>query len=226
MLRSRLQNKFLKTKTEESKQLYNKQRNLYVTLVREVERNYFADLERWILNDNRKFWKTVNPLFSEKAYQKESITIIVKYTEETITKNEELAETFNSFFNSMVDNLKIEYNINRQTNVSTHSNPVLRVIETFKYHPSILKIKEFMTDKGMSFSFSYITQEKTYKSLQNLDKKKTCQENDIPVKIIKSHNYIFSYFMHHNFNNSLFSSIFPSELKKADIISIHKKEQI
>ena len=84
----------------------------------------------------------------------------------------------------MVDNLKIEYDISRPANVSTHPDPVLRAIETFKYHPSILKIKEFMTNKGMSFSFSYATQEKTYKALQILDKKKTCQENDIPVKIM------------------------------------------
>ena len=81
-----------------------------------------------------------------------------------------------------------------------------------------------MTDKGMSFSFGYTTQEKTYKTLQNLGRKKTCQENDIPVKIIKSHKDIFSYFIHHNFNNSVYSSIFPSELKKADIIPIHKKK--
>ena len=36
----------------------------------------------------------------------------------------------------MVDNLKIEYDIDRQANVSTHPDPVLQVIETFKYHPS------------------------------------------------------------------------------------------
>ena len=36
----------------------------------------------------------------------------------------------------MVDNLKIEYDINRQANLSTHPDPVLRAIETFKYHPS------------------------------------------------------------------------------------------
>ena len=124
----------------------------------------------------------------------------------------------------MVDNLKIEYDINRSANVLTHQDPVLRTIETFKYHPSILKIKESMTDKGMSFSFSYTTQEKTYKTLQNLDKKKTCQENGIPAKMIKSHNDIFSYFIHHNFINSLFSSIFPSELKKANITPIPKKK--
>ena len=72
--------------------------------------------------------------------------------------------------------------------MSIHPDPVLQVIETFKYHPGILKIKELMTDKDMSFSFNHTTQEKTYKTLQNLDKKKTCQENDIPVKIIKPHN--------------------------------------
>ena len=69
--------------------------------------------------------------------------------------------------------------------MSTHPDLVLRSIETFKYHSSILKIKAFMTEKGMSFSFNYTTQEKTYKTLQNLDKKKTCHENDIPVKIAK-----------------------------------------
>ena len=106
--------------------------------------------------------------------------------EETMTKNEELAETFNSFFSSMFDNFKIEYDINRQANMSSHPDTVMQVIEIFKYHPSILKIKEFMTDKGMSFSFNYTTQEKMFKTLQNLYKKKTCQENDIPVKIISA----------------------------------------
>ena len=123
----------------------------------------------------------------------------------------------------MVNNLKIEYDIDRQTNISTHSDPVLRGIETFKYHPSILKIKEFMIDKGISLCFSCATQEKNYKTLQNLDKKKTCQKNDIPIKIMKTHDDIFSCFIHNNFNNQLFSSIFPSEWKKVYIIPIHKK---
>ena len=141
MLRSRLRNKFLKTKTEESKQLYNKQQNLCVTLLRKTKSNYFAELDHGSLKDNRKFWKTVNPLFLEEAYQKESMAIISKDMKEPITKNEELAEAFNSFFSSMVNNLKIEYDINRQSNVSTHPDPVLRAIETFKYTLVYLKLK-------------------------------------------------------------------------------------
>ena len=85
LLRSRLRNMFLKTKTKESKQLYYKQRNPSVTHLRKAKTNYFADLDNRILNDNRTFWK-INPLFSEKAYLKQSITIISKDTDETITK--------------------------------------------------------------------------------------------------------------------------------------------
>ena len=82
---SRLCNKF-PTKIGESKQLYNKQRNLCVTLLREGKRNYFGDIDNRTLKDNVKFWKTVNSLFSEKPYQKEPISIIIKYTKEIITK--------------------------------------------------------------------------------------------------------------------------------------------
>ena len=65
-----------------------------------------------------------------------------------------------------------------------------------------------MTGKSMLFSLTYTAEEKAYKTLQNLDKKKPCQENDIPVKIIKSNNDIFSFLIRHKFNNSFFSLIF------------------
>ena len=45
------------------------------------------------MKGNRKFWKTVNPLFSEKSYSKESISLINK--DGLITKNEDLAKIFN-----------------------------------------------------------------------------------------------------------------------------------
>ena len=78
ILRSRLCKKFLKTKREESKILYNKQRNLCVNFLRKDERKYFTELDNRIFKNNGKFCKAVNPLFSEKPYQKESITIIGK----------------------------------------------------------------------------------------------------------------------------------------------------
>ena len=41
-----------------------------------------------IVNDNRKFWKTVSLLLSQKACQKELIMIKNKVTDENISKNE------------------------------------------------------------------------------------------------------------------------------------------
>ena len=60
--------------------------------------------------------------------------------------------------------------------------------------------------------------------IHNLDNKKTCQESDIPVKIIKKNIDIFSVFIFHNFNNSIFDATFPSELKNADVIPVFKKK--
>ena len=51
-----------------------------------------------------------------------------------------------------------------------------------------------------------------------------CQEPDVPVELIKSNKDLFSHFIYCNFNNSLFSSNFPSNLKAADILPIHKKK--
>ena len=68
MPRSKLHNKFFKIKIEESKQLYYKQQNICVTLLRKAKRSYFSELDYRILKDNRKFWKIINPLFSEKAF--------------------------------------------------------------------------------------------------------------------------------------------------------------
>ena len=59
------------------------------------------------MKDNRKFWKTVNPLFSEKSYSKESVSLSNK--DGLITKNEDLAKTFDIFFSSIVKNLCIEH---------------------------------------------------------------------------------------------------------------------
>ena len=47
------------------------------------------------MKDNRKFWKTVNPLFPEECYSKESICLINK--DGLITKNEDLGKTLNIF---------------------------------------------------------------------------------------------------------------------------------
>ena len=86
------------------------------------------------------------------------------------------------------------------------------------------KIKNFMDSKDLQFSFNFETKNKILAEIYNLDNKKACQESDIRVKIIKDNIDIFSEFIFHNFNNSIFDTTFPSELKNSNVIPIFKKK--
>ena len=94
----------------------------------------------------------------------------------------------------------------------------------YENHPSILRIKNYMKEKNLNFSFEFVDKPKISEEINKLNGKKACQEHDIPVKLIKSNKDLFSHFIYHNFNNSLFSSNFPSNLKAADILLTHKKK--
>ena len=59
--------------------------------------------------------------------------------------------------------------------------------------------------------------------LQKLKSKKACQGSDILAKIIKENINIITDFIYNNFNNSMFSSYFQSNLKNADITTVFKK---
>ena len=48
-----------------------------------------------------------------------------------------------------------------------------------------------MSDKGLGFSFKYVTRNKTAREIQDLDSKKAPQESDIPVKLIKKSLMLF-----------------------------------
>ena len=61
MTRSRLRNNFLKHKTMENKEAYNRQRNYCVNLVRKEKKTYYGNLDTKKITDNKTFWKTVQP---------------------------------------------------------------------------------------------------------------------------------------------------------------------
>ena len=75
MRRTKLQNQFLKKRTSEAKLKYNKQINLCVNLLRKTKRNHYEDLDLKDINDNKKFWTTVKPLFCNKIKSVENITL-------------------------------------------------------------------------------------------------------------------------------------------------------
>ena len=54
LIRSKLRNKFLKDKNEQSRNDYRKQRNFFVVLVRRAQQQYFSSLDLRLIDDNKK----------------------------------------------------------------------------------------------------------------------------------------------------------------------------
>ena len=72
MVRSKLRNKHLKSKSKTDKQRYNKRRNHCVKLFRHKKQKYYECLDISKITDNKTFWKTISPLFSNKSYSTNS----------------------------------------------------------------------------------------------------------------------------------------------------------
>ena len=60
MKKYRLRNKFLNTKSDLDKKVYNKQRNYVVSLLRK-KKEFYGNLKAIVLTGNRTFWKLLNP---------------------------------------------------------------------------------------------------------------------------------------------------------------------
>ena len=218
MKRTRLRNKYLKSKSEQDLATYKIQRNKCVALLKKTKKSYFSNLSASDICDNKKFWKTVKPMFTEKATSTDSITLIENNV--IITDDMKLSETFNEFFNNAVQNLNIGYY--EPNEVTTEDDPILRLVEKFKDHPSILKIKE-VTNTNERFSFKAINLTSVTREILNLDISKANPIDAIPAKILKSNHDIFAPKILIDFNTSIETGVFPKNQKLADVSPVFKK---
>ena len=179
MVRSKLRNKFLKLKTSESREAYNKQRNYCVTLLRESKKNFDENLNPNIISDNMKFWKHVKPFFSDKSPKSSTITIMED--DEVISDSAKCAEVMNNFFSDAVSKLDIDSYLH--TNSASGLNESVTIaIEKYKNHPSILKLNENGFTHA-NFSFQPISNKNMQMVITNMDSSKANQTDNIPPKI-------------------------------------------
>ena len=101
MLRSRLKNRYDESRTAEHWEAFRRQRNLCVKLFRKEKRNFYKNLNISDVTDNKKFWKTVKPILSDKGRSNSKITLIENDT--IISNDKEFAETLNDYFVSITD---------------------------------------------------------------------------------------------------------------------------
>ena len=95
MTRSRSRNRYLRLPSQENKVTYKIQRNVCTKLLRKRKRSYYSKLGTKYICDNKKFWNTVKPLFSDKINASHKIFLIDENN--IIFESKEIAEIFNDF---------------------------------------------------------------------------------------------------------------------------------
>ena len=89
----------------ESKKAYNKQRNICVSMVKKAKKEHFQNINLSEITDNKKFWKTVSPLFGNKVKTNQEIEKNI-----LVTSYVEIAKPFKEYFDEIVPKLNIIQN--------------------------------------------------------------------------------------------------------------------
>ena len=220
MLRTKLRNIFFKNRTEENKNRFTKQKTLCVTLLGKNKREYFNNLNEKNVCDNKKFWRVVKSLLSNKIISNEKITIAEG--DKIIRSDKETAKVLNEFFTNVITNLNMpQFNKIDQTSENI-SDPVINAIVKYRAHPSIIAIKENCTSKS-NFNFLIVEKVDILKEVKMLQSNKATQNTDIPTKLSKDKSDIFAEFIFISLNKCIEQSVLPSKLKLANIAPDHKK---
>ena len=223
MTRARLRNKYIKTPTLTNETIYKKYRNYCVNLFKKEKKKYYENLDIKSFTDNKLFWKTIKPLFSDKQQHSSNITLIEN--KKIISDDLKIAETMNNFFTNIIKNLEIEGYNTDEFLPDIKLDDISNIIQKFINHPSILKIKEQIHIQ-YPFSFPTRTNIEISECIKKLNNKKTGTYNTIPVTIIKDCSEIISPYISQYYNRAIIESKFPPSLKNAEITPIYKKDDI
>ena len=214
-----MRNKFLNTKSGIDRKAYNKQRYYVVSLLRNEKKNFDSNLDTNAVIDNRTFWKTVKPLLSEKVTKHCKINLVED--DKIISRDDQIAKKFSEYFIS-IPILNMPSNGYKCPH-SSEQDPILKILDKYKDHPSIKLIKAKNSSKV--FKFRQIDIEEVKKTFQSLDPKKAAQKDDVKTNLLKKNVDFFAKYTYDNINDSVRSSKFPNEPKQVDIVQAHKKSQ-
>ena len=105
MKRSKLRNTFNKKRSSENWQNYKRQRNICSNILKSTKKTFFETLNINEITDERKFWKTVQPFFTDKC--KTTNNIILREKKETLNDNKNISNTLNEYFTNITKSLNL-----------------------------------------------------------------------------------------------------------------------
>ena len=100
---------------------------------------------------------------------------------------------------------------------------IREIIENYRNHPSIIKIKDIVNEKPI-FDFPEATTEAMNKIIKSLNPNKTTGPDNIPLKIIKTAANVIDSHLSHIINKTLKENKFSENAKTALVRPIYKKD--
>ena len=219
MLRATLKKRAQKSGKVEDFEKYKKQRNLIVKMNREAKFDFYNSIEPRSLNNDKKFWKMVKPMFSNSDQMGDKIVL----TEEgkIISDDAMIAECLNIHFINITDSLELDPMFKQEPNYIELDEKISLAIAKYNNHPSIITIKQNISI-NQKFEFSHVYPWEVMKFVEILDPCKSTS-GDIPTKIIKMAKESICPYLTDCINAAIYNCSFPDELKKADVTAIFKK---
>ena len=210
--RSHFKNKANKTGQPSDYNKFKRQRNYVTSLVRRRKKDFFNKIE--LTDDKNKFWKACKPYLSNK-FSPDNDRICLKNNDLLITNEKEIAGLFNIYFANIITNLNlIPW---KPDNVyDTHTN-YLSIYPEFCTHPSIVKINE--NYGRYVFNFDLLEPNTVLDVISDLKK----GSGTVPISIVKLLSKPFCNYICDSINSCIINSVFPEELKWADILPVFKK---
>ena len=112
-----------------------------------------------------------------------------------ISEDSHVAQSLNSFFLSIVTNLKIPEYTDNNSNSENITDPKIKIILKYRNHPSILTIGEVCKERSASpFLFFQVCKEEIIKDILVLGTSKTCRDTEVPTRVVKEDADIFEEF--------------------------------
>ena len=202
--KNRLYKVWILSKNPIDKENYRNYLKIFNRIVKSAESTYYMKMFNTKTNSIKKLWSNVNKLcsFNSKQSSKKSNIIKIKIGDKVLTDSKSMADEFNNYFCNVGATLACNL-------------PPIQPTSTFNEYlpPSIIN----------SFVCDNINHSEVHEVLSKLKAKNSSGPDIFNARLIYDIESIILLPLCHIFNLSLSTGQFPSALKIAKVIPIHKK---
>ena len=189
---------------------------MVVKLNKNCKKEFFDNFE---IKSNSKSFRDKCRLYFSNKHSKGDSDILLIEKDELLQKNKKVADVFNSYFQSITDSLDLfEWPLG---SVDQIYDSVERIIDSFRFHPSIKNIKLNYKITG-KFFFKPVSKEFVKDIVNDLSSNKAAG-GEIPLKILKECDFSF-HFLTNCIHEAIKSNKFPDSLILSNIVPVHKKK--